>query len=400
MDYYHQKHTKMQNLNSYFIEHNLFDESKLIDHCDRNLVRISKSEKYPHLRILHYLEEAHREKTWTNFCRRCRGVIVDLKNKKILAYPFDKFFNMDEMPETSYSNLKDKTDFEVSEKLDGSMGILYHDKEANEYRVATKGSLDSEQGQWGTEFLRYHPQLSILKIADELTLIFEIVSYKYRIVIDYKKKGYEEGLYLVGVRHLKSEKMFSYDEVKALAKQLELKHLNVYKFSTLDSVIDSCKEMDYNTEGYVLNYDGTRVKIKSMEYLKVHRFLSRLSGKNLLEALIVGEEKDVVELAPEEYINEIRKTVQSYKDKALKDIEYLCIEFAKAPQTSRKDFALWVQATVNQDIRSFMFCMYDGKVIDLKHMYKHYLKTKQWDDSFDNFMCSKFTKEEVIENVH
>lgn len=383
----------MKNITSYFIEHDLFDESKLIDHCDRNLVRISKTAKYPNLRILHYLEEAHREKTWTNFSRRCRGLIVDLKNKKILAYPFDKFFNMDEMPETHYDTLREKRNFEVSEKLDGSMGIFYFDKESGEFRIATKGSLDSEQAQWANNHVP--AQLCSQWVTENYTLVFEIISNKYRIVIDYKKKGYDEGLYLVGVRHLKSENMLTYNEVRAFAQEYNLNVTNVYQFTHLDHVIDQCKNMDYNNEGYVLNFDGLRVKIKSLDYLKVHRFLSRLTGKNILEALAIGDEKDIINLAPEEYLEEIKSTISSYKAKALSDIESLCKEFALAPKDSRKEFALWVNSKVDQLRRSFMFSLFDGKVLDLKTIYKSYLKNKQWDDSLDQFMSQKFHDDKI-----
>lgn len=389
----------MKNITSYFIEHDLFTESKLIDHCERNLVRISKTVKYPHLRILHYLEEAHREKTWTNFSRRCRGLIVDLKNKKILAYPFEKFFNMDEMPETSYNTLKEKGAFEASEKLDGSMGIFYFDKELGEFRIATKGSLDSEQAQWANQNI---PALICSqRLVENYTLVFEIISNRHRIVIDYRKKGYPEGLYLVGVRHLKSENMLPYKEVVAFAKEYDLKVTNTYEFNTLDEIIDSIKGMDYNSEGYVLNFDGLRVKIKSMDYLKVHRFLSRLSGKNILEALIVGEEKDIVDLAPEEYIEEIKKTVLGYKNRALADIESLCTLFASAPKETRKEFAIWVMSTVDPMKKAFMFSLFDGKLLDFKTMYSSYLKNKQWDDSMDSFMSSKFHDEKIVEeNIH
>src|ERR1035437_8638182 len=165
----------MKNLNSYFIEHDLFDEANLISHCDRHLVRMNKSSTLSHLRILHYAESAVYDKSWTEFCKMCRGVVVDLKNKKILAQPFSKFWNLTAAPGPSYKECVSFGEFECSEKLDGSFIELYWDIATQQVYATTKGSLDSEQGVWATAWARANLPAAILdpKMLTEYTLMFE-----------------------------------------------------------------------------------------------------------------------------------------------------------------------------------------------------------------------------------
>ena len=46
-------------------------------------------------------------KKWTVFCKIARGIVLDTKNKKIVALPFPKFFNYgevsSEIPECSFT---------------------------------------------------------------------------------------------------------------------------------------------------------------------------------------------------------------------------------------------------------------------------------------------------------
>src|SRR5579863_6905467 len=111
----------------YFEFHDLYDRTKLLTHCEQNFVRVSEADMFPGLVLLHYSDEAAYEKKWNNFNRMCRGLIVDLYSKKIVAYPHDKFFNVGEVEETNYARLQQLGQFEVSEKLDGSLLILFQD---------------------------------------------------------------------------------------------------------------------------------------------------------------------------------------------------------------------------------------------------------------------------------
>ncbi len=78
-------------------------------------------------------------------------------------------------------SLLKSSNFDVYEKMDGSLGILYwiDDKPF----LATRGAFESEQAIKGTELLRKHQNLN--KLNRNYTYLFEIIYPSNRIVVDY-----------------------------------------------------------------------------------------------------------------------------------------------------------------------------------------------------------------------
>jgi RNA ligase len=368
----------MQDPRSYFKEHNLFSFD-IKDHAEHNSVRIITSERFPNLVMLHYKEDCVFGNTWPPFAKMCRGLIVDMKNQVVLSYPFTKFFNIDQQPETAYEILKDRKEFEISEKLDGSMLISFLNPNDNQFYLTTKGSFDSDHGKVGTELFRKlteredcskNQSEKLLKLAKEGTLMFELIDSRFRIVIDYKKKNYPEGLYLIGYR-TREGRLYSYSEVAELAKELGLPGPNTYSFESLDQLIERTKEMPLTEEGFVLRYpDGLMVKVKGASYLKAHKFISHLSDKNILLAVREGVEGPFIEICPDEFRNEIVEKVAYFKRRRL-DLMNQCYEyFAEAPkEKGRKEFALWINKNVPQNLRGCLFNLMDGKVLQDKQLY-------------------------------
>jgi RNA ligase len=352
---------------SYLTQNDLWEVGKLKAECERSGVRISCSTHTPTTFMLHYDQETQTERKWNNFNRMCRGLIVDPPSRQVLAYPFDKFFNLDEMPETKYDVLSELGSFEVAEKLDGSMLTLYKDPSTGEFRLTTKGSMSSEHGVYATSILP--DSLKHDEFVTEYTLMFELVNSKYQIVIDYRKKGYPEGLYLIGVRHRYSNKLLPYKDVQNIAQGLGVYSPKTYNFSSLDDLIDNVKGLSVLEEGYVLKYPDRLVKIKGANYLAAHRFISKLSPKYILEALGSGISKELLQLAPEEYRADVEAEIaRLQKQKSLLVNE--CYEiFSKAPKESRKEFALWVQGNVTSDLKGFMFSLLDNRPLDDKKVY-------------------------------
>jgi RNA ligase len=358
----------MMSPEAYFKEHDLWDMEKLLQHAEHNFVWVIRSQRYPNLIMLHYKDEAQWEGKWSTFARMSRGLIVDMKNQKVLAYPFDKFFNMGQEPEVSYENLLQAGKFTTSEKLDGSMLILFQDPETGKLHFTTKGSFDSEHGSYAEQYL----PADVPPGLDEFTYVFELIAKRFQIVIDYKKKNYPEGIYLIGIRHRRSNKMLSHEDVQLIANKWGLPTFKMYEFGSLDSLIEQSKTLNVLEEGYVLHYPDQNlfVKVKGPEYLRAHRFISKLSDRYLLEMLGMGEEKTILEIAPEEYRQDIEDKVTLYKRKYL-DMTNDCYQkFADAPKDTRKNFALWVKGNVDPNYQGFMFNLMDSKPIDKRKAYE------------------------------
>lgn len=367
----------MQNLNSYFLSQGLFDTQLLKEHCDRHFVKYITSPRLPHLVQLHYSDECQFESLWDSFNTRCRGTVVDLKNKKILNYPFDKFFNIEQKGAPSYDELVKLGPFVTTEKLDGTMIVLVYDRETNQYLTFSKGSLDNEFGTFANQFVP--ESLKDSKLLEEYSLVFELIWYENKVVIDYSQKGVEQGLVLTGVRHNKSEKLLSVKETQGFADKHSLRTFKTYFFNGVDQVVTNVKELPFSEEGYVLRWDEEELllKVKSPAYLAVHRFLSGLNDKNLLELLIEGKDKEALDTCPEEYRNEVISALENYRKAALELRSQVYTLFAQAPKETRKEFALWVKSNVQSDLQKYLFTLIDQKPLELVAFYRSFHRVRK-----------------------
>jgi RNA ligase len=140
------------------------------------------------LAILNYTEKAVYSKHWNNITSNCRGLIFDKVSFVVEARPFSKFFNYGELPPGSIDL---NAHVEVTDKMDGSLGILY--KASDDWAIATRGSFASDQAIWATEWFRKYAEFSYFN--SKYTYLFEIVASWNRIVLSYDW----EGLVLIGI---------------------------------------------------------------------------------------------------------------------------------------------------------------------------------------------------------
>lgn len=357
----------------YLKSNDLWDLERLKDHAQHNSVYVIQSDRIPGVVMLHYMDSVQYDSTWNTFNRMCRGLILDMKNRKVLAYPFDKFFNLGQMPETNYDSLAALGRFETSEKLDGSMIIAFINPNDNKLTFTTKGSFDSEHGKYANELPLTFEQLSTLRsYAEHGTLMFELITKRFQIVVDYKKKGYAEGLYWIGYRHKVSDKLASFEDLAKMAYLVDLPTFKTYSFNGLDQLIVLAKDLPVLDEGFVLRFPGDlMVKVKGSAYLAAHRFISHLSDRNILEAVADGTASNLATLAPEEYRQDVLDKIGHFQ-KRVADLEKECYTyFAEAyPKDNRREFAFWVKANVPSYFRGFLFQLLDGEAVDRKQMFK------------------------------
>jgi RNA ligase len=364
---------------SYFKINELWNIDKLKQHCEHNAVWVSESERFPGLVLLKYKDECQYDNLWTTFSRFSRGLVVDVKNQVILSHGFDKFFNLGQMPETNYAILKDQKEFEISEKLDGSCLISFLNPNDNQFYLTTTGSFDSEHGKEGTFLFkkltvgmsRNQVQADkILEYASKGTLIFELIDSRFRIVIDYKKKNYAEGLYLIGYRTWEG-KLLTYAEVASLAMELGLPCVKTYQFESLDHLIETSKNLGILDEGFVLRWEPELlIKIKGPKYLELHRFISNLSDRNILQAVGNNTFNDLKSVCPEEYKDEVLAKIDYFEKRVVNLQEECYSRYADAPKDSRKEFAMWTNKNVEKYLRGFLFQLFDKKDLNRKHICK------------------------------
>lgn len=234
---------------------------------DKKLIT-AKENSEAGLFILNYTNEVQYNYLWTPALKACRGLIID-KDCNVIERPFEKFFNHDE-PEGQRPLGED---YEVVEKMDGSLGILYF--YGNNPYITTKGSFFSDQAKVGTDI--YQRRYKDVNINKDWTYLFEIISRESHIVLDY---DYED-LVLVGIIDKKTGKTVT-DDWSHPFRTPKNWGINV----PIEKIFE---EEQKNREGVVLRTLETdfRCKIKFESYKKLHKLIFGLyTKKAVLDVMI------------------------------------------------------------------------------------------------------------------
>lgn len=312
--------------------------------------------------MVQYGELYNQYKYWDEVTTLCRGLVTDIEGN-IVARPFRKFFNMEEKRHTPTS------DFEVMDKMDGSLGILFNYN--GEWVMATRGSFISEQAIKGFEMLQKY---DYQRLPKEYTYMFEILYKQNRIVVEYDfedlvllgmietKTGYEVDLYG------KSDDIRYSNLINNLGFIVVKKYDGITDYSTLKGMVKD------NEEGFVVKFsNGDRMKIKGEEYLRLHKIMTNVSTKAVWEVLSSGG--SMVELlshVPDEFYDKIKSyekdlryqfmSIREYCGKAHDGFRYG--KFGDVdPEPSKKEFAEFVMKNYSK-FSGLLFAMWDGKPYD------------------------------------
>jgi T4 RnlA family RNA ligase len=264
------------------------------------------------LYIYNYSPKAQYDRVWNEWTLACRGLIMDGKNE-IIARPFQKFFNLGEYENQPIPN----ESFEVYEKMDGSLGILYwldNEERRPEPFIATRGSFLSDQAIIATEMLKTKYSESILYLDQSKTYLFEIIYPENRIVLDY---GDERKLVLLAIIDTKTGEEFPLEDTfHATLLQSHGPITNKYGFEIVKKYdglndLQKLKELEEaNKEGFVVKFHGGyRLKIKFEEYVRIHRIVTQVSSYNIWEFLKAGQDLlPILEKVPDEFYDWVKAT--------------------------------------------------------------------------------------------
>lgn len=304
------------------------------------------------------------------FYRECRSVVIDVEKDCIALCPFKKFFNVNELEETSVENIQRRIAIaktvEFSDKLDGSM------QSARWYngRIIMSGSQALDQNKsWRLEDgYRMVEESSgiktLLKTFPDYTFIFEYISLPDAHVVKYDKK--DEELYLIGMRSVDTGIELSYSVVTELARTFDVRTTKIFN-KTFDSVMAELDDKSSSeAEGFVINIDGYKVKVKYNDYVFIHKALSKLSSINLIIRSIADDKyDDLLSKLPTAYHKNVKRVASiifEYISKTEKEIrEY----YYAAPKMTKKDFMVYINQNVPKSIRGYCIDMYYGKPINV-----------------------------------
>lgn len=302
----------------------MIDLALLKNMIDNNFVNVNKHPTHD-LFIYNYTAKAQYEREWNAITLMCRGLILDA-DYNIVARPFTKFFNLGEHENQVVPN----ESFEVFEKLDGSMGVLYFAD--NQAFIATRGSFISEQSVKANEILQ-SKYAKILRgpLDTTKTYLFEIIYPENRIVVDY---GATEDLILTAIIDTQTgENLPLMDIGFPIVKQYHgVKDIHVLK-----------QLEETNREGFVIKFkSGVRYKVKFEEYLRIHRIVTQVSNISLWEYLSADMPFDeILDRVPDEFYDWVKATSSGLKLQ-FETIENQCInDFNAYVFDSRKEAAAY-----------------------------------------------------------
>lgn len=259
--------------------------------------------------------EASGEDFWDRydgFYRECRSVVIDIEKECIVLCPFSKFFNINELEETSVENIqkriKNANCVEFSDKLDGSMqSARWYENQiimAGSQAINPDNSWRLEDGyRMIYELSRYK---KMLQEFPNFTFVFEYISLRDAHVVKYKKE--QEGLYLIGMRDINTGVELPYDTIMNIANEHNIPTTKVFN-KTLDQVmIELDDKSSDEAEGFVINIDGYKVKVKYNDYVHIHKALSKLSSINLIiRSIADGQYDDLLSKLPFAYHDDVKK---------------------------------------------------------------------------------------------
>ena len=306
------------------------------------------------LTIWNYTEEVQYGNKWDELTLSARGLVTD-EFGTVIGRPMKKFFNMEEGKHTP------TTDFEVFEKVDGSLGIVFNYK--GEWIIATRGSFTSDQAIKGKEMLN---GLKMDKVPQNLTYLFEIIYPENRIVVDY---GNQEKLVLLGAIEVGSGVEVSRHTLEYFASEIgsdiSKSYDGIKDYSVLKTMVKD------NEEGFIVRFsNGDRMKVKGQEYLRLHKIMTNVSTTAVWEVLSNGGNfENLLKDVPDEFYDKIK----SYE----KDLRYVYFSISedvgkkfdyfmygkyndKEPVTNKKEYAMWVLKQP-QHLQPILFKMFDKK---------------------------------------
>ena len=315
------------------------------------------------LTIWNYTEKVQYENLWDEITVQTRGLVTDDKGN-IVARPFKKFFNLEEKKHTA------TPDFEVFDKMDGSLGILFNYE--GEWIMATRGSFTSDQAVKGFELLQKYDYKRLVK---GFTYLFEIIYPENRIVVNY---GYEDLILLSVIDNKDGYELKIFDDsihiegirlrnlYNNLGFKLVKKYDGIKDYNTLKSMVKD------NEEGFVVRFsNGERVKIKGEEYIRLHKIMTNVSTTGIWEILSTGGNfEEILKDVPDEFYNKIKDYEKELRYQYFSVSEYCGklhdgFRYGKYndvdPEPTKKEYAEFVMKNLKPEFRPVMFFMWDKK---------------------------------------
>ena len=257
-----------------------------------------QEKKFGNISSFNFTSKAFYDKVWDEQTVKARGLYLDTVKGKVVARSYNKFFNINERPETKFDMLQYKLQFPVTAyvKENGFLGIVSYNEYEDDLLVASKSTIDSQFAQWFKEMLyeKVSPE-NLQKMKEyikehNVSFVFECVDMKNDPhIIEYPQSE----LFLLDiVRNDMEFSKYEYDEMVDVANQFGLTHKEkAYEIASWQDFFDwyyDILEEDYEyhgrkIEGFVIEDSAgymTKLKLTYYNFWKYMRNVAHEAIRN------------------------------------------------------------------------------------------------------------------------
>lgn len=283
--------------------------------------RYIQEKKFGNISSFNFTNKAFYDKVWDEQTTKARGLYLDTFKGKVAARAYDKFFNINERPETKFDMLQNKLQFPVTAyvKENGYLGIVSYDEYNDDLFIASKSTIDSQFAEWLKEAIcnqitvENREKMKQYAKDNNVSFVFENVDMKNDPhIIEYP----ESKLYLLDIVYNQMDfAKYDYETMCDIAHQLGLtpkeKAFEIANWQDFYDWYYDILEEDYEyngrkIEGFVIEDSvGYMTKLK-LAYYNFWKFMRAISHEAIRNGYI-KKTSALTTLIANEYYAWVRK---------------------------------------------------------------------------------------------
>ena len=260
-----------------------------------------QEKQFGNISSFNFTKKAFYEKVWDEQTTKARGLYLDTVKGKVAARAYDKFFNINERPETKFDMLQYKLQFPVTAyvKENGFLGIVSYDEYNDDLFIASKSTTDGDFAQYLKDMLYSKVSAeNIISIKNftkdnNVSFVFECVDMQHDPhIIEYPQSK----LFLLDIVYNDMEfSKYDYMQVVNIANQFGLAHKEkAFEIANWQEFFDWYYEVlepdyEYNgrkIEGFVVEDSaGYMIKLK-LAYYNFWKFMRSIAQEAIRKGYI------------------------------------------------------------------------------------------------------------------
>lgn len=287
-----------------------------------------------------------------------RGIVFD-EQGKCICRPFEKFFNVGQVPWCSFKAIPDDQKIEIQDKKDGA---LVNPVKLLDGRIMlkTKKSFYSETANDANAALTPEVRaLSEYLIDKGLTPNFEFISPRWKVVVNY---GNVTKFVLLAIRDIDSGEYLSNAQCAEICNQFNVEFDSPIQMTKAELLLNAKSQKEI--EGYILNVAGHRSKLKTDWYMERHYYDTDLRYRDVADAVVAETIDDLMSSSKIENEHpELRAKVEEIEEKVLKELSLLrqtALTLKQKYDTPEKNFAAIAQDLKNEPVRAIVLRLLRG----------------------------------------